>query len=96
MQTFPKTKDDFLDLVDQAIYEVDEIMMCAADEGDPEDSQYSAVLPLFEQLRHQLRRIARRRDRGPACLSAMVPSLRSCRWYKSGATIFHSTISSRR
>ena len=30
-------------------------MMCAADEGDPEDSQYSAVLPLFEQLRHQLR-----------------------------------------
>ena len=55
MQTFPKTKDDFLDLVDQAIYEVDEIMMCAADEGDPEDSQYSAVLPLFEQLRHQLR-----------------------------------------
>ncbi len=55
MDTSPKTKDEFLDLVDQAIYETDEIMMCAADEGDPEDYQYSAMLPLFEQLRRELR-----------------------------------------
>ena len=52
METSPKAKDDFLDLVDQAIYE---IMMCAQDEGDPEDFQYSAALPLFEQLHGQLK-----------------------------------------
>src|SRR3989338_5229679 len=54
MTTSPRAQDEFLDLVDQAIYEIDEIVMCAADEGDPEDYQYSALLPLFEQLRHQL------------------------------------------
>lgn len=55
MHTSPGTQDEFLDLVDQAIYEIDEIMMCAADEGDPEDYQYSALLPLFEQIQRELK-----------------------------------------
>lgn len=55
MSPASESKDDFLDLVDQAIYEIDEIMMCAQDEGDPEDYQYSAVLPLFEQMHGQLK-----------------------------------------
>ncbi len=55
MSPASRTKDDFLDLVDQAIYEIDEIMLCAQDEGDPEGYQYSAALPLFEQLHGQLK-----------------------------------------
>lgn len=55
MKRLPKTADEFLDLVDEAIYEIDEIMMCAADEGDPEDSQYSELLPLFEQIHRELK-----------------------------------------
>jgi hypothetical protein len=51
----PKTVDDYLDLVDQAIYETDEVLMCAADEGDPEDSDFSGILPVFEQLSRDLK-----------------------------------------
>jgi len=51
----PKTADDFLDLVDQAIYETDDVLMCAADEGDPEDSDFTGILPVFEQLSRDLK-----------------------------------------
>ena len=33
----PKTRDEFPDLVDQLIFEIEEVLMCAQDEGDPED-----------------------------------------------------------
>ena len=51
----PKTVDDFLDLVDQAIYETDDVLMCAADEDDPEDSGITGILPVFEQLSRDLK-----------------------------------------
>jgi len=51
----PKTVDDFLDLVDQAIYETDDVLMCAADEGDPEDSDFTGILPVFEELLRDLK-----------------------------------------
>ena len=50
MKRLPRTTDEFLDR-----YEIDEIMMCAADEGDPEDSQYSELLPLFERIHRELK-----------------------------------------
>ena len=52
----PRTRDEYLDLVDQAIFEIDEVLMCAADEGDPEDSEFSEMLPVFEQLSAELKR----------------------------------------
>lgn len=57
MAIAPKTVDEYLDLVDQAIYELDELMRCAEDEGDPEDSEFSALPPAFEQLRRGLRQL---------------------------------------
>ncbi len=37
------TLDEYLDLVDQAIFEIEEILMCAEDEGDPEDKEFSDI-----------------------------------------------------
>lgn len=53
----PKTRDDYLDLVDQAIFEVEEIMRCAEDEGDPEDSEFSDMMPVFEDLSAGLKKL---------------------------------------
>lgn len=53
----PKTRDEFLDLVDQLIFEMEEMLMCAQDEGDPEDYEFSALLPVYEQLTADLKRL---------------------------------------
>lgn len=53
----PKTRDEFLDLVDQLIFEIEEVLMCAQDEGDPEDSAFSDLLPLYEQLLAELKKL---------------------------------------
>jgi hypothetical protein len=52
-----KTRDEFLDLVDQLIFEIEEVLMCAQDEGDPEDSEFSDLLPLYEQLSADLKKL---------------------------------------
>ena len=51
------TRDEYLDMVDQAIYEADELLMCAQDEGDPEDSDFSAILPVLEQISKELKKL---------------------------------------
>ncbi len=53
----PRTRDEFLDLVDQLIFEIEEVLMCAQDEGDPEDSEFSDLLPLYEQLSNDLKKL---------------------------------------
>jgi len=55
--TKPRTQaqDEYLDLVDQAIFEVEDFLMCAEDEGDPEDNEYSDILPVYEQLSKELK-----------------------------------------
>jgi len=53
----PRTQDEYLDLVDQAIYEIEELLMCAQDEGDPEDSEFSDILPVYERLSSELRKL---------------------------------------
>ena len=53
----PKTRDEFLDLVDQLIFEMEEVLMCAQDEGDPEDSVFSDLLPVYEQLTGDLKKL---------------------------------------
>jgi hypothetical protein len=53
----PKTRDEFLDLVDQLIFEIEEVLMCAQDEGDPEDSEFSELLPMYEQLSQDLKQL---------------------------------------
>jgi len=53
----PRTRDEFLDLVDQLIFEIEEALMCAQDEGDPEDSEFSDLLPLYEQLSADLKKL---------------------------------------
>jgi hypothetical protein len=53
----PKTRDEFLDLVDQLIFEIEEVLMCAEDEGDPEDYEFSGLLPVYGQLSGDLKRL---------------------------------------
>ncbi len=53
----PKTRDEFLDLVDQLIFEIEEVLMCAQDEGDPEDYEFSELLPVYEQLSGDLKKL---------------------------------------
>ena len=52
----PRTVDEYLDLIDQAIFEVEEVLMCAGDEGD-EDWEFSDRLPLYQQLVAELKRL---------------------------------------
>lgn len=52
----PRTRDEYLDLVDQLIFEIEELLMCAQDEGDPEDYEFSELLPVYEQLSGELKR----------------------------------------
>ena len=53
----PRTQDEFLDLVDQAIFEFEDIRMCAEDEGDPEDQEFSDILPVYEHLSKELKQL---------------------------------------
>ncbi|MCR4302402.1 MAG: hypothetical protein NUV51_12395 [Sulfuricaulis sp.] len=53
----PRARDEFLDLVDQLIFEIEEVLMCAGDEDDPEDSEFSDLLPLYEQLSVELKKL---------------------------------------
>ncbi|MDH3242825.1 MAG: hypothetical protein OEY27_04300 [Gammaproteobacteria bacterium] len=53
----PRTRDEFLDLVDQLIFEIEEVVMCAGDEGDPEDSEFSDLLPVYELLSKDLKQL---------------------------------------
>lgn len=45
----PETVDEFLDIVDQVVFEIDDIMMCAEDE-DGEDYRLSGMMHIYEVL----------------------------------------------
>lgn len=53
----PQTRDEFLDLVDQLIFGIEEILMCARDEGDPGDFEFSGLLPVYEQLSEEIKKL---------------------------------------
>ncbi|MBE9515475.1 MAG: hypothetical protein IME93_00710 [Proteobacteria bacterium] len=52
----PKDPNEYMDLVDQAIFEIDEIMACAGDE-DGEDFALNELMPIFEFLDKELRQL---------------------------------------
>ena len=52
----PKDPNEYMDLVDQAIFEVDEIIACAGDE-DGEDFALNELMPIFEFLAKELRQL---------------------------------------
>ena len=47
--TKPKTIDEYLDIVDQAIFEIDELLMCAEDVGEM-DYQLTEMARVYEHL----------------------------------------------
>jgi hypothetical protein len=51
----PQTLDEYLDILDQAIYEAGEVLLCAGDEDDPDNYEFSSALPLYEQLDRKLK-----------------------------------------
>lgn len=51
----PKNKDEYLDLVDQAIFETDDLLMSAEQEGEEDD--FGAYVPIYEQIRDGLRKL---------------------------------------
>ncbi len=53
----PKNLDDYLDLVDQAIYEADELVACAGDEGAYEDMELTELLPVYDALAKELKQL---------------------------------------
>ncbi len=53
----PRTQDEYLDLVDQAIIEIEDVLMCAEDEGDPQDQEFSDILPVYEQLSRDIKKL---------------------------------------
>lgn len=55
----PQSLDEFVDLVDQAIFEIDEVLLCVDDEGD-EDWEFSDLLPVYERLSTELKALHQR------------------------------------
>lgn len=53
----PRTQDEYLDLVDQAIFEIEDVLMCAEDEGDPEDQEFSDMLPVYQRLSRDIKKL---------------------------------------
>lgn len=47
--------DQFLDLVDQAIFELDDLLVCAEDESGIDDDQLMRLLPLYQHLATELK-----------------------------------------
>lgn len=45
----PRNVDEYLDLIDQAIFEIDELIMCAEDENDGE-AEFSILRPDLKQI----------------------------------------------
>ncbi len=45
-----------LDLVDQAIFEIDQLLVCAGDESD-DDTELSELTPLYEHLLVELKKL---------------------------------------
>ena len=51
------TLDEYLDLVDQTLFEIDDVLLCAEDEGDPEDQEFSDILPVYQHLSQELKKL---------------------------------------
>jgi hypothetical protein len=52
----PQTPAEYLDLVNQVIFEIDDLIMCAEDEGEG-DLEFTSQLPLFQQLARDVRQL---------------------------------------
>ena len=81
----PKTMDELIDLVHQAVYEVDELRACVEDE--PEEME--RYLPFIDQLDVQLRKLFDDMTRG-ATVVLHRPTSISCHWCRNGDAIFRS------
>lgn len=53
----PKNIDEYLDLVDQAIHEIEELLLCAEDEGEAYDYDFSELMPVYRQIEEELKRL---------------------------------------
>jgi len=53
MKGQPKTIDEYIDLMHQAVYEVDELRVIIGDEED----RYAAIIPVVDALDQQLRKM---------------------------------------
>lgn len=49
--------EEYLDLADQAIYEADEIIVCAADEDATDAMEFTELLPVYEALANELKKL---------------------------------------
>jgi hypothetical protein len=49
----PKTVDDYIELIDQTLFEIDEVIRCAEDEGEG-DLEFTQTLPKYRELQQQL------------------------------------------
>lgn len=55
MQVYnPKTPEEYMDLLDQAIFEIEDVLACAADEGG-DDMELSEFIPIYEYLAKELK-----------------------------------------
>lgn len=54
---WPKNRDEFLDLVDQAMFEVDDLCASAEDEGD--EDALSPYVPVYRQIEGRLQALRR-------------------------------------
>ncbi len=53
----PVNLEEYLDLVDQAIYEADEILACADDEDAMDGMEFTELLPIYEALANELKKL---------------------------------------
>ncbi len=52
----PQSPKEYLNLIDQALFEIEDLMRCAEEEGDG-IQEYGAQLPVYEQIAAGLKRL---------------------------------------
>jgi hypothetical protein len=50
----PRTLDEYLSLVDEVLFELDELFACAEEEGDAEN-EFKALMPAYQQIARELK-----------------------------------------
>ena len=51
----PETLDEYLDLVDETIFEIEDMLACAADEGEDDGRELSGMLAIYDQIGKELK-----------------------------------------
>ena len=85
----PKNVDDYMELINQAMFEVEDLILCAEDEGDG-DTEFSAMTPDLRMIEAGLKALQAEILGGGGIPSAGARTCRSYPWCRRCASACQS------